>query len=388
LQVRNIDLNLVLISIASITAIVLIIITIVMRANLNKILNSKIEVSVNQNTQQLDNLSKWLIFIALAFVVLAVFGPFVLTNYLNPKFYKDKGVIGDTFGGLMSPFIAIAGICGTFLAFYMQFKANQIQLSLFNRSQENNRQLLKEQLFIKLMDNLNQRIVNYSILKDNVEIKNIDAIKKVLKDFKINLSKKCIILGKDLLIKSPENVDTVYFMDILEAKVTRSSYTIDNGVNYKKKIISLNETDRWSNIQGHFNMINNGEPFLKKLGVDYFYRVEFKKRKLLYQMSYDEIFLEYGGFLDGYFRSIEYLLDFINIEKENEFYRSYFLNNLSLFERILLFYYCTSSGANKQTKKLVHEFSLLNDLNCETSYLIDAPNEEVYNTELKNILLS
>lgn len=41
--------------------------------------------------------------------------------------YKETGPIGDTIGGTMGPFVAIAAAILTFLAFWVQFKANEQQ---------------------------------------------------------------------------------------------------------------------------------------------------------------------------------------------------------------------------------------------------------------------
>ena len=41
--------------------------------------------------------------------------------------FRDTGQIGDTIGGIMGPFVAIAAAILTFLAFWVQFKANEQQ---------------------------------------------------------------------------------------------------------------------------------------------------------------------------------------------------------------------------------------------------------------------
>lgn len=57
--------------------------------------------------------------------VICVF-PFFFTQkgYLD---FSSTGQIGDTIGGIMGPFVAIAAAILTFLAFWVQFKANQQQ---------------------------------------------------------------------------------------------------------------------------------------------------------------------------------------------------------------------------------------------------------------------
>lgn len=54
------------------------------------------------------------------------------------SFDATTGVIGDTFG-IMNPFIGLVGIVMTFLAFYMQIKANQIQKDQFDISLKEDR---------------------------------------------------------------------------------------------------------------------------------------------------------------------------------------------------------------------------------------------------------
>lgn len=52
-----------------------------------------------------------------------------------PKWnFLETGQIGDTLGGIMSPFIGIAGVISTFTAFFMQYQANRIQRKQFIKS--------------------------------------------------------------------------------------------------------------------------------------------------------------------------------------------------------------------------------------------------------------
>ena len=52
--------------------------------------------------------------------------PFLLTRNGCLDF-TDTGEIGDTIGGIMGPFVAIAAAILTFFAFWVQFKANEQQ---------------------------------------------------------------------------------------------------------------------------------------------------------------------------------------------------------------------------------------------------------------------
>lgn len=57
------------------------------------------------------------------FVAIGIFAPYIFTNIRTTEKLAANN-IGDTMGGTMSPFIAIAGVIFTFLAFYIQKIAN------------------------------------------------------------------------------------------------------------------------------------------------------------------------------------------------------------------------------------------------------------------------
>jgi len=62
-------------------------------------------------------------------IIVILFVPYLLTQYnvFNWGFSEKDGVIGDTIGGTMGPFIAIGAAILTFLAFWVQYKANEQQ---------------------------------------------------------------------------------------------------------------------------------------------------------------------------------------------------------------------------------------------------------------------
>lgn len=81
------------------------------------------------------NIISWiLIGLSILFIGGSFFAPILITEYFSNWDFRNKGVIGDTIGGIMNPFIAIAGVCSTFVAFLMQVKANEIQKEQFLKS--------------------------------------------------------------------------------------------------------------------------------------------------------------------------------------------------------------------------------------------------------------
>ena len=69
----------------------------------------------------------WSLAIAALVIILAgCLAPWLFTLPGTPDF-TNTGEIGDTIGGTMSPFVGIAGVIMTFVAFMMQVRANEIQ---------------------------------------------------------------------------------------------------------------------------------------------------------------------------------------------------------------------------------------------------------------------
>lgn len=79
-----------------------------------------------------------LILISLGLIVFSFYAPsYLVQPSTDTKYdFSQTGQIGDTIGGLMNPFIALAGVIVTFLAFYMQIEANRLQIEIFQEELE------------------------------------------------------------------------------------------------------------------------------------------------------------------------------------------------------------------------------------------------------------
>ncbi|GAK74552.1 hypothetical protein JCM19296_130 [Nonlabens ulvanivorans] len=98
----------------------------------------------NIEPNKLSTFSIVLIVIAFLFIVFAFFAPYLFTEF-SWLTLDDDSPIGDTLGGIMNPFIAIGAAILTFLAFYMQFKANKQQREQFTQQlKEDKRQFSEE----------------------------------------------------------------------------------------------------------------------------------------------------------------------------------------------------------------------------------------------------
>ena len=86
----------------------------------------------NSLSKLLDKRAKQILVLSIALITFSFIAPiiFVQNTIIGIDFLKT-GPIGDTIGGIMNPFIALAGVFLTFLAFYIQVIANKQQQESF-----------------------------------------------------------------------------------------------------------------------------------------------------------------------------------------------------------------------------------------------------------------
>ena len=112
--------------------------------------------------------------ISIVLIIIGCFAPIVFTQCRSLVDFTETGQIGDTIGGTMSPFVTIAGVFMTFIAFLMQVNANKIQSDQLRKS-----------LSLKLLENKidSRNALELMSVDINVMIKNIDAICQEIEDF-------------------------------------------------------------------------------------------------------------------------------------------------------------------------------------------------------------
>lgn len=120
-------------------------------------------------TEILKGTQKYVIcFVCFILMVLAL--PVLLTQipYCIVDF-SNTGQIGDTIGGIMGPFVAIAAAILTFFAFWVQFKANtlqrsDIQIERFENNLFNYFQLLNNQISDSYIPNVGNNKQSYHFM--------------------------------------------------------------------------------------------------------------------------------------------------------------------------------------------------------------------------------
>ena len=115
--------------------------------NLHKVLSQTVTYKHMKNKNQsskFDFSSKILLSIAFISIIISFIAPIIFTQFSWIDF-SGTGEIGDTLGGIMNPFIAIGGVLLTYLAFYMQFKANKLQRQQFEIQLEEDKNQFKQE---------------------------------------------------------------------------------------------------------------------------------------------------------------------------------------------------------------------------------------------------
>lgn len=158
------------------------------------------QVTQIEEVKNWDSVTKWILGVAVFFIIFSFIAPAIFVNSaILPKLdFSETGQVGDTIGGIMNPFIALVGILLTFLAFYMQIKANQIQKQLFLDGLKAEK--AKE-------DNYEKKDAEYklSLLKSDLEtiLDDIEHKAKKIKEFyEAERSKP---YGANLLFRTPSN---------------------------------------------------------------------------------------------------------------------------------------------------------------------------------------
>jgi hypothetical protein len=137
----------------------------------------------DEQKRKIAKLIKRLIIIASILIVISFIAPWLLTRF-SILDLTETGQIGDTLGGIMNPFIAIAGVIVTYLAFYMQFKANQYQREQFEIQLTKEKEQFRQELGLQKEQFLKNQFENqfYEMLRVHRENVNDLSYKEVYID--------------------------------------------------------------------------------------------------------------------------------------------------------------------------------------------------------------
>ncbi len=280
----------------------------------------------------------------------------------------------------------LSGIYGT-LAFLILAYTTDITRKQFKTQNEDN-------VFFKLYDSLQNRIVNSSITISESEHSGHQTLKVLATRFYEELSEEAIEIARMLLVKSPEEISNVHYMKIFEA-ISGDGY-IDTWSEDKDSLIQEinNQPDfnsKWEHIKIYIGSRGSEtekiREALRATGSVNFYKIPFSERQNHYKAVVQRLSTEYGEFLDGYFRNICYLIEFALNSVNKDLYKSFIKSQLTKYELIILFYLIAGREDGLTNKNIFHDLDIINEiltLDCQ-SLMIDFPSNEELSQELNNV---
>lgn len=267
-----------------------------------------------------------LLIISSLFFLFSFFTPFLFTHFSIINF-TGTGQIGDTISGTMMPFISIVGSFLTFLAFIVQFNANQIQIKAMHKQEnENTRQEQNSQIvtcegnFIEFYKIFLNNISRLSISISTAQTLNGMAVfDQIYNDYK-NTYYSCSLL-KDTFNKSQISIMAYLFLY------------------YGERLASI-ENDILGKKSSDYKQMNMK---LEKI------KLESERPLNLIDIFYMEN--GYETILSYYFSQLEFLFDYIDTQTifdptKKEFLIKTITSNMSYSEKILLFYHAMSPKGN------------------------------------------
>lgn len=306
------------------------------------------------------------IILGVLFLIYGIFSP-----YITPVFYKifeesssDKSnlnELGDAVGGMMSPFVAIAGVIFTFLAFYMQKKANDDIKNQFVIQQFENQ--FYEMLRLH-KENVNEIELN---TKNGEQLKGRIAFHEMKKEFEILLTFTREYEGRNL---DKELVSIAY---------EKYFWGFDNEVVFLRIPLALTEWDE-SSYDTQLLRLKNKESTQKIFEAQVLLE---KNLKIPFLQGYH---VHLGHYYRHLFHTVKYVTSrtFLDYDAKLNYLRI-LRAQLSNYEQVMLFYNWLSDYGDQWENDANQFFTRYKMIhNLWSSQILD---EEFFQSELKSLII-
>jgi len=183
-----------------------------------------------------DSFFRWSLGAFIAVVAIICFFPAWFTSNFSKYNFTTTGQIGDTIGGIMGPFVAIAAAGLTFLAFWVQYKANEQQkediLDLKTRAEE-------ERLETKFFEMIRFHRDNVGELSYTFTTKKLEYFKDLVNEQTVVTRKVFRVIYSDFLEINKELGH--FFENVNEREVYEESYlnNLNNNITLQNREIDL-----------------------------------------------------------------------------------------------------------------------------------------------------
>lgn len=280
----------------------------------------------------------------------------------------------------------LGGIYGA-LAFFALAYTTNITRKQFKIQNE-------DSVFFKLYDSLQNRISIATLSIDRVEYSAHQLIKMLADKFYSELSEESVEIARLLLANRPESISNTHYGKIFKAingegyfeTLTKDKDSLIQDINSQVDFNSrLEQLKNYIGSRGGEG--KNLKEALRATGSVNFYKIPFSERICHYKNVYQRLSIEYGEFLDGYFKNIKYLLEFAEKSTNKDSYVKFINSQLTKYELILLFYYIIGSDQKKENKIIFLNLGVFDELLSIEHHIlmIDAPSKEILKNELDNI---
>lgn len=265
---------------------------------------------------------------------------------------------GDHFASTLAPILSLISSILVYIAFKAQIKANekiQLQFDIQNFDQN----------FFRLIDNIEKRINNSEIEHFNGEqkIKGYAILEYIVGEVNKKNTYHSSLFGKNILLTNPSCLNDNIWEKIYN-EIDGNKFK--NWKEVKKKFLESDENERELIINDITKYEEYDDEFFKiKIEIfnTYFYDQSLDFFNKYYNYSFKKLFSSYIVFFDSYYRSIKMIMKHIDSIENVEFYKNYLNDNLTTYEKLIIWMAISSGKFGVESKQRILKFEILSTLN-------------------------
>ncbi|GAB6012285.1 putative phage abortive infection protein [Viscerimonas tarda] len=357
--------------------------------------------------EKLDKISKGLIIFAGIFILASFVLPFLFTHFSFIDFTGTEE-IGDTISGIMNPFISIASIAVMFLAFYMQYKANQLQRELFNEQMQSDKEQFKEEITEQRKQFEKNQFENqfFEMLKTHKENINEISIETIYYTYdgysEKNITHTQLLFGRNVLGYIIEEINIAYYIqkalendnsNFSNSNFSKAYYFVWNGIENEKQGSILDTKTLLDYLIIYRNNVNRND---KKSISEILYEYKFSGQLEISYSPNKRNFIPFNNHsstLGHYYRHLFQMVksvvskDFLTYEEKRNYLRI-LRAQMSNAEQVLLFYNWLSGYGSKwecETNHFLTDYRMIHNI-WQEMIIEDFNLERIFNAINPNYL--
>lgn len=270
---------------------------------------------------------------------------------------------------ITSPFIGIGGAILVYMAFKEQLRAN---LDINDKFQKQD----NDQMFFRIIDDLQDKVNAFAYNNDSGN----HAIYQITDRLQENLRNHSRAIAIWAIENREEEITHSFFLDEFELAGIDSKY---------KDVAFLKRESQRVNEYYDYHYDQHYDFSMKFISNHFFYIAPFELRIKTYKGAYINMYSSYAGMIEGYFRNLRYILKFLgNITdvSQRNIYGTYLTNNISAFEKALIFYYCAANPTDDEFIDLIKKYQVLTNVEDYINALYNLQDITIAENELDYIL--